>query len=77
MRDGLAAGNSCGREQAWGQDVDGSEPTLPEGIAGLGAGAIAAGAARNAYRDDYGYGYGPTGGYGRPAPGYGYYGYGY
>ncbi|MEE7503606.1 hypothetical protein ACLBXO_25570 [Methylobacterium sp. C33D] len=55
------------------------------GIAGLAAGAIAAGAARDSYygggygyAPSYGYGYAPVyGGYGYAAPGYGYYGYGY
>ena len=51
------------------------------GIAGLAAGAIVAGAARQRYYDGYGYYGRPAYGYyGRPAYGYGYYGrpaYGY
>ena len=49
------------------------------GIAGLAAGAIAAGAARDYYGSPgYGYGYAPAyGGYGYATPGYGYYGYPY
>jgi hypothetical protein len=47
------------------------------GAFGLVAGAIAAGAARDRYYDDYSYGGYPAYGYGYPAYGYGYPAYGY